>query len=94
MSERFQEHSKAWVTFSYASFLGACAFVAGGIFLMPVEMWIRGYLLIGMVLIVQSSINMTKTVRDNHESNQLIKRLDDAKTEKLIRDVAESPYEA
>ncbi len=34
MSERFQQHSPAWVSFSYASFLSACALVAGGIVLM------------------------------------------------------------
>ena len=88
MSERFKEHSQAWVTFSYASFAAACLLVGGGIFLMPVEIWIRGYLLIGMVLLVQSAINVTKTVRDNVEGDRLINRLEDAKTEKLIRDVS------
>ncbi len=89
MSERFKEHSQAWVTFSYASFAGACLFVGGGIFLMPVEFWIRAYLWIGMVLLVQSSINVTKTLRDNYEGDRLINRLEDAKTEKLIRDVSD-----
>ena len=88
MNERFQEHSQAWITFSYASFVAACVLVGGGIFLMPVDFWIKSYLLIGMVMIVQSAINVTKTLRDNHESERLINRLEDAKTEKLIRDVA------
>ena len=94
MSERFKEHSEAWVRFSYASFGGACLFVGGGIFLMPVEFWVRAYLWIGMVLLVQSSINVTKTLRDNYEGDRLISRIDDAKTEKLIRDVSEGPLEA
>lgn len=89
MSERFTEHSQAWVTFSYASFAGACLFVGGGIFLMPVELWIRAYLWIGMVLLIQSAINVTKTLRDNYEGDRLINRLEDAKTEKLIRDVSD-----
>lgn len=89
MSERFKEHSHAWVTFSYASFAGACLLVGGGIFLMPVEFWIRAYLMIGMVMLVQSSINLTKTLRDNFEGDRLINRLEDAQTERLIRDVSE-----
>ena len=88
MNERFQEHSQAWITFSYASFAAACILVGGGIFVMPVDFWIRAYLLIGMVMLVQSAINVTKTLRDNHEGQRLINRLEDAKTEKLIRDVA------
>ena len=88
MNERFQEHSQAWITFSYASFASACILVGGGIFVMPVDFWIRAYLLIGMVMLVQSAINVTKTLRDNHEGQRLINRLEDAKTEKLIRDVA------
>ena len=88
MNERFQEHSQSWVTFSYASFAAACLMVGGGIFMMPVDLWVRGYLLIGMVMLIQSAINVTKTLRDNHENQRLINRLDDAKTEKLIRDVA------
>jgi len=81
------------MTFSYASFVGACLFVGGGISLMPVDLWIRAYLMIGMILLVQSSINVTKALRDNFESDRLINRLEDAKAEKLIRDVAEATSE-
>ena len=47
--------------------------------------------MIGMILLVQSSINITKTLRDNYEGARLINRLEDAKTEKLIRDVSDTP---
>ena len=49
---------------------------------MPVDFWIRAYLLIGMVMLVQSSINVTKTLRDNHEGQRLINRLEDAERRK------------
>ena len=87
MSERFQKHSEAWVNFSYATFLGACALVTGGIFLIPVDWWVRAYLFIGMVMLVQASINVTKTLRDNVEADRLTRRIDDALTEKLLLDV-------
>ena len=90
MSERILQHSQAWITFSYASFLSACLLVGGGIFMIPIDFWIRAYLLIGMVMLVQSAINVTKTLRDNHESQRLINRIEDAKTERLIRDTADS----
>ena len=47
----------------------------------------RAYLIIGMMMLIQSAINMTKTLRDQHEADRLINRLDEAKTEKLIHDV-------
>ena len=38
------QHSGAWVTFTYASF-GASAFmVAAGVYFLPVDLWIKGYL--------------------------------------------------
>ena len=91
MIERFTEHSQAWVTFSYVSFVGACLIVGAGIYMMPVDYWIRAFLMIGMIMLIQSSINITKTLRDNYEGARLINRLEDAKTEKLIRDVSETP---
>ena len=94
MSERFQQHSPTWVNFSYATFLTACSLVTGGIALMPVDLWVRAYLFIGMVMLVQASINVTKTVRDNVEADRLVKRLDDARTEKLLKDVNTPEFDA
>lgn len=87
MSGQFQQHSQAWVTFSYASFLTACGLVAAGILFIPADLWVRAYLMIGMVMLVQASINVTKTLRDNVEAERLVQRLEDAKTEKLLMDV-------
>ena len=86
MSERFNHHSQAWVTFSYASFGIACAMVAAGIAILPIEIWSKGYLLMGMAMLVQTAINVTKTIRDNHESQTLARRLEDARTEKLLKE--------
>lgn len=91
MSQEVYGHSKAWVSFSYLSFVSACLLVGGGILFIPIDFWIRAYLLIGMVMLVQSSVNVTKTLRDNHESSRLINRLEDAKTEQLLRDAGAAP---
>ena len=88
MGQEVYGHSKAWVSFSYISFISACLLVGGGIFFIPIDFWMRAYLLIGMVMLVQSAVNVTKTLRDNHEGSRLINRLEDAKTEQLLRDTA------
>ncbi len=87
MNKHLFGHSETWVKFSYVSFFAAIGLVAAGIIITPIDWWMRAYLIIGMLMLVQSSINVTKTVRDNHESERLINRLEEARTEKLIRDV-------
>ncbi|MGJ4941630.1 YiaA/YiaB family inner membrane protein [Bradyrhizobium sp. HKCCYLS1011] len=87
MNQTSQIHSAAWVTFTYLSF-GASAFMVGlGVFLLPLELSVKGYLAMGFLMLVQSCITMTKTMRDVQESNRLISRLEDAKAERLLMEV-------
>ncbi|KUL92921.1 YiaAB two helix domain-containing protein [Bosea sp. WAO] len=87
MNQNAQPHSGAWVTFTYASFLGAAAMVGAGILFLPLDWWAKGYLAMGVVMLVQSCITMTKTVRDMHEASKLVNRIEDARTERLLMDV-------
>jgi hypothetical protein len=81
------QHSPAWVAFTCLSF-GASAFMVGiGIWLLPLELSIKGYLTMGFLMLVQSCITMTKTMRDNHESGRLVNRIEDAKAERLLMEV-------
>ncbi len=86
MNTRFQQHSPAWVNFSYAMFLVSVAATVLGIVYLDIDFGSRGYLLMGVLMIVQTSINVTKTIRDNHEGDNLIRKIEDAKTEKLLLD--------
>ena len=44
----------------------------------------------GVTMLVQSCITLTKTLRDNEEAGRLVSRIEDAKTERLLMDVARS----
>jgi hypothetical protein len=81
------QHSQAWVGFTYASFLASLALIGGGILFMPLDVWIKGYFLMAVAMLVQSSITVTKTVRDVHEGTRLHNKLEDAKTERLLMDI-------
>ena len=88
MNQNIQHHSNAWVTFTYASF-GASAFlVAIGVYFLPVDLWIKGYLAMGIVMLVQPGVTLTKTVRDVHESSRFVNRIGDAKAERLLMEVS------
>ena len=81
-------HSPAWVVFTYVSFAAALAMVVVGIILMPIDLAMKGYLAMGVAMLIQSCITLTKTIRDNDEAGKLVNRIEDAKTERLLMDVA------
>jgi len=87
MNNPVLHHSHSWIVFTYVSFAAALAMVVGGIVLMPLDLAMKGYLAMGVVMLVQSCMTLTKTIRDNDEAGKLVKRIEDAKTERLLMDV-------
>ena len=90
MNQTIQPHSGAWVTFTYASFAASAFLVAVGVFFLPISIWMQGYLTMGIVMLVQPCITMTKTVRDNYESGKFVNRIEDAKAERLLMEVSKA----
>ena len=87
MSAQPLRHSSAFVSFSYVSFGLSALMVSGGVFFMPIDHWMKGFLIMGVVMLVQSCIILTKTIRDNAEAEKLLNRIEDARTERLLMDV-------
>lgn len=88
MSAQPIKHSSAFVTFSYISFGVSMLMLAGGVAIMPIDHWMKGFLVMGVIMLVQSCIILTKTVRDNVEAEKLLNRIEDARTERLLMDVS------
>ena len=88
MNNPVLHHSHSWIVFTYVSFVAALAMVVGGIVLMPLDPPMKGYLAMGVIMLTQSCITLTKTIRDNDEAGKLVSRIEDAKTERLLMDVA------
>lgn len=78
------KHSSAWVSFAYLSFGFAAAMLALGLFMMPLDLWGKGYLAMGILMLVQATVNVTKTLRDNMEADKLVNKIEDARTENLL----------
>jgi hypothetical protein len=74
----------AWVNFSYISFAASVLMIGGGIFALPLDWWVRAYFAMGMGMLIQSCLTLAKTVRDVHEANRMINRIEEARTEKLL----------
>ena len=90
MNSQATQHTSTWVTFTYASFIGAFLMVAAGVVLMPMDLWIKGYFAMGIVMLIQSCITLTKTIRDVHESGKFVNRIEDAKAERLLMEVSKA----
>ena len=90
MNQNIQPHSNAWVTFTYVSFAASVFMVAVGLFYLPIDLWMKGYLSMGIIMLIQSCVTLTKTVRDMHESGKLVNRIEDAKAERLLMEVSKA----
>jgi hypothetical protein len=77
-------HSAAWVIQSWLSFALALFVTGLGIWALPVDLWVKGFMAMGLVFTVGSSLTLAKTVRDQHEADRLTKRIDEARVSKLI----------
>jgi hypothetical protein len=80
-------NSHAWSLFTYASFVVAAGMMAGGIFFMEASFAAKGFYAMAALMLVHTSVSITKTLRDNEEAARLINRIEDAKTEKLLMEV-------
>ena len=64
--------------------------MAGGIYFMEASFAAKGFYAMAAIMLVHTSITITKTLRDAEEASRFINRLEDAKTEKLLMDVSRS----
>ena len=78
--------SNSWINFTKLSFLISLSAMAFGITMLPLDFWAKGYLAMGLFFTVGSTVSVTKTVRDQHESKRIIHRVEEAKTEKILND--------
>jgi hypothetical protein len=77
-------HSSAWIAQVWVSFMIAMLVTSIGIYMLPVDAWIRAFMGMGLLLTVGSTFTLAKTVRDQHEAQRLTARIDEARVSKLI----------
>jgi hypothetical protein len=85
-NESFRYDSPAWVFFVQVSFACALVGMLFGIWMMPAEVWIRGYMILGTLFLVGSTFTLAKTLRDQFEGSKLINKLAQARTEKMLQE--------
>lgn len=86
MEQNNLKDSPQWIFQVWASFILSFSLSLGGIYVMPVDFWVKGYLFMGLFFTVGSAFSLSKTIRDNEETKRLLNRIAEAKTEKLLTD--------
>lgn len=79
-------HSKLWILYTWVSFAISAALMLGGIAFLDIGVWERAFLALGTFFLVGACFNLAKVSRDVHEQQRLLNRVEDARTEKLLRD--------
>jgi hypothetical protein len=72
---------------SFAISLGALII---GILSLQTDMWVRGFLSVGLLYVVTSTFTLAKCVRDHQEAASVHGRIDQARVEKILSD--HDPY--
>ncbi len=79
--------TSAWDFFVKLAFAIAVGATMMGIYMLPGELLVKGYFMISSLFLVFSTITMSKTIRDKHESDRLHNKISEARTTKIIREM-------
>lgn len=77
-------HTAAWVAQTWLSFVVSISATAIGIVYLPTDTWLKGYLGMGLLFSVGSTVSLSKTIRDQEEAKRMLSRIDEAKLERLL----------
>lgn len=62
-----EAHTGAWRFQVWVSFVVSSALTGLGIAYLPVDIWTKGFLAMGLLFTIGSCFSLAKTVRDEHE---------------------------
>jgi hypothetical protein len=89
MNENIQSNSAGWLFFVKASFAIAIGATATGIVFSDISFLMKAYIALCALFLVSSTITLSKTLRDQHESERLINRISEAKAQQLMKEFSE-----
>lgn len=80
--------SAAYQMFTYVNFAVAAVMMAGGIYFLEASFAAKGFYAMATLMLVSSTVAITKSVRDSEEAQRLHNKLDEARTERLLMEVS------
>ena len=85
-TNRLSSDTPAYRFQCWAAFIISIGSTSMGIWFLPLEAWTRAFLGLGMWFTVSACMNLSKAVRDAHEADKLSSVVEEAKTERILRE--------
>jgi hypothetical protein len=85
-----QKPSAAFFIQSVVSFAVALIALVIGVINLQVDIWVRGFLSVGVLYLVTSTFTLSKVIRDQQEASTALSRIDQARLEKMLAE--HDPY--
>jgi hypothetical protein len=82
--------SAAFLIQSILSFTVSITALIIGVASLQVDVWVRGFLAVGVLYVVTSTFALAKVVRDQQEATSALGRIDQARVEKMLAE--HDPY--
>lgn len=67
MDKIYNPNTPQWTFFAWASFASAALMMWFGLWHLPADLWVKGYLAMGTLFLTGSTFTLSKTMRDNAE---------------------------
>jgi hypothetical protein len=80
----YQKDSAAWIFQTWAAFVLSIGITTVGIINLPVDIWVKGFMGMGLSFSVGSTFSLAKTQRDLHEAKKLTSKIEEAKVEQIL----------
>lgn len=81
-----QLNSPGWLFFTKTSFGLAVAVNLVGIFMLPTDLWVKGYLAMGSLFLLGTTFTLSKTIRDEFEAKKLVNKIQEARTDRFLKE--------
>lgn len=78
--------STSWVLFVKITFVIALLAMGAFVFFLEGSLLAKGYLALNALFLVSSTIMLSKTLRDEHEAERLLNKINEAKTNKILKE--------
>lgn len=82
-------NTKSFYTMAWISFIVSFGGGLAGVWFIEGSLAVKGFLLMAFLFTVSSCFTLAKVVRDKHEENQMVNKVEKAKTEKLLNEYVE-----
>jgi len=81
-------NSKSFFTMAWISFAISFVGMAIGLIYLPIELATKGFFAMTYLFSVSSCFTLAKVIRDKHEGEKFINKIENAKTEKFLNENA------